>query len=139
MQTPQPPKVLKKCDLNPQTLEKLKLYFGRFFINSLEIVISQQKFKSKNSKMAQIFITSYSFLNIFSFIMSYDCPMLLCINVSIGAPISIRYSLKSLISQAKTAKPRKMSQFFKNFNRILRKITFSYGGFISLSFHIKYF
>ena len=38
---PPTPKVLKKGDLTPQTLEKFKLYFERFFINSLEIVISQ--------------------------------------------------------------------------------------------------
>ena len=34
------PKLLKKGDVFP-TPEKLKFYFGRFFLNSLEIVIFQ--------------------------------------------------------------------------------------------------
>ena len=59
----------------------------------------------KNAKIAQIFITSlYSFLKIFSFITSYNYSMLFCIEVSICEPISIRYTLKSLIQYGKIAK-----------------------------------
>ena len=61
--------------------------------------------------------------------MSYDCPMFLCIDVSIQRYVQ-RYLLdihilKYLISNVKTANPEKSAKIFKNFNRILLKITFS--------------
>ena len=97
-QPTRPHKVLNKGALNlpPPSLEKLNFYFRRFLINSLEILIFQLKLKWKDAKIAQIFITSlYFFLIIFSYIMSYDCPILLCIKVSICEPISIRYAPNS--------------------------------------------
>ena len=48
-----PPQSFEKGDLTPtQTLENLNFYFGRFSINSGEIVIFQRKLKSKNAKIA---------------------------------------------------------------------------------------
>ena len=43
--------------------------------------------------------------------MSYDCQMSFCIQESICELTSIRYSLKSLIPDDKTAKPRKICEF----------------------------
>ena len=58
----------------------------------------------------------HSFLKFFSNIMSYDCPMLFCIKVSLFEPISIRYTLKSLIRMAKQQNLEKIKpQFLKIF------------------------
>ena len=102
--TPRHPKKFgKKCDLIPQPLEKFLFYFIRFFLNSLEIVILQQKLKSKMQK-SQIFgISLYFFRKIFS--ITYDCPTFFCIKVSICEEISIRYTLQSWILFGQTANP----------------------------------
>ena len=47
--------------------------------------------------------------------------MLFCIKGSICEPISIRYTLKSLIPYGKTAKPRKIAQLFKAFSKNYEK------------------
>ena len=125
-QTPPKKKTFENGASPLQSLENFKFYFGQFFVNSPEIVIFQEKLKSENAEIAQIFITSlYSLLKIFWYIMSYDCPMLFCIKVSICEPISIRYTLESLIPYGKTAKSWKNYPIFlKNFLRILQKIMF---------------
>ena len=52
----QDPQSFEKDDLTPsQPLEKLKYYFGRFFLNSLETDFSL-KIEVKNAKVAQNFI-----------------------------------------------------------------------------------
>ena len=52
---------------------------------------------------ASKFPSALYFLRIFSYIMSYDFPMLFCIKVSICEPISIGYTVNSLIPDEKTA------------------------------------
>ena len=76
-------------------------------------------------KLKIFVIFFYSFLKLFSYIMSYDIPMLFCIkvctNIRDPTSISIRYTLKSLIPYVKTAKPwKELLNFLKNFQRILR-------------------
>ena len=52
IQTPQLPRPQKFWNwlLDPQPLEKLYFYFGSFFLDSLEIVIFQEKLNSRNEK-----------------------------------------------------------------------------------------
>ena len=72
--------------------------------------------------------------------MSYDCPMLFCIKVSLFEPISIRYTLKSLIRMAKQQNLEKIKpQFLKIFWEFCEKSFFAYGVCIRVLFPIKLF
>ena len=54
---PRPSKILEKVDLTPPpTLEKSIFYLGFVFLKSLQRVLFQLILKSKNEKLAQIFI-----------------------------------------------------------------------------------
>ena len=133
---PRPPKVVKKVIWPPNPLKNNFFYLGRLFLNSLEIVIFYRNW-SKKCKLAQIFIISlYSCPKTVSFIMPYDCPMLLCIKLSIYEQISIRYTLKSLIPNCKTATPwKKLLNFLKNFIRALEK---SFFMEVALDYHFTW-
>ena len=118
---PDPAKSLKKVPWPPHP-GKFKILFWAFLPQftwdsdfPIEIEVQMQK-SLKFSSLLCIF------LNIFSCIMSYDRPMLLCIIVSICDPISIRYNLKTLIPYGKKQNHEKLHNFLKNFARILWKI-----------------